>query len=125
MALFPAQIIKIDGVLLFYNTSINVNWPDNDTDVATIPGGMQGVSPGADVCEITLENAQPVEGADYDFISAKLNRTVVQVECQQIGEVKKIAGEFMVREASRSSGQGQATMYNATLKSIGKCPKPE
>ncbi len=123
MPLFPAYVVKISGITIFYNTSVSLEWPDNDTDVDTIPGGAQGVAPGADKCTATLENAVPVAGADIDLVKAKKNRTELPCEFRQIGSSKKTAGMFLCRSVTISSGVGQPTMYNATLQSVGVVPE--
>lgn len=125
MALYTAQIMFVDGILLFNNQDISVEWPDADTDVDTVVGGAVGVSPGPDKCSVTITNAIPVPGADYKFEEAKVNRTELQVEIRQIGSSEKIVGTFMTRSATRSSGVGQASVHNVTLQSINKVPIPQ
>jgi hypothetical protein len=125
MALFTAQILYVETILITDNTEISVEWPDNDTDVDTIPGGAAGVSPGPDKCIITVSNALRREGADFDFETAKLNRTELECKAQQIGASKSVKGKFLVREITRGGGVGQPSIQSLRLQSVGPVPKLE
>lgn len=125
MALYTAQLAYAESILLADNQECSVEWPDGDTDVDTIPLGASGVSPGPDKCTVTLTNALRREGADFDFVTAKLNRTPIECRIQQIGGSKSTKGTFLVREVSEGSGVGQATVQRLRLQSIGPVPKPE
>jgi len=119
MAIFSAQVLLVDGILIFNNQEITVDWPDSDTDVDTIPGGAAGISPGPEKCTITANSAIPNTGEDFDFIKAKKNKTELACTVKQLGSSKKVKGTFLCREASIASGVGQHTAYNVRLQSIG------
>jgi len=125
MALFTPQLFFAEGILLYDNQNVSMEWPDSDTDVDTIPGGAVGVSTGPDKCSINITNAIRKEGADFDFLSAKLNRTEIECKGQQIGATKSTKGMFLVREYTTSGGVGEATVENVRLQSVGPVPKPE
>lgn len=125
MALFTAQLLYVEGILLFDNQNISVEWPDADTDVDTIPGGAAGVSPGPDKCSITVTNAIRKEGVDFKFLDAKLNRTEIECKAQRIGDTKAVKGMFLVREYTMSGGVGEATTEQVRLQSVGPVPKLE
>lgn len=125
MALFMAQTLTVEGVLIFDNQEITVEWPDHFTDVDTIPGGAAGVSPGARKCTITISNALRREGADFNFEDAYQNATELECVVQQIGASKKVKGKFLVREISRGSGVGQPSIQRLRLQSVGEVPRLE
>lgn len=125
MALFTAQLLYVEGKLIFDNQEITVEWPDVDSDVDTIPGGAQGVSPGADKCTISASNALRREGADFDFETAKINRTELECKVQQIAGSKSVKGKFLVRELSRGGGVGAPSIQSLRLQSVGPVPKLE
>lgn len=117
------MFVVADGVLAFQNTSIDVDQPDNDTDVQTIPGGQQGSAPGPDVTMISISNAIPKAGADYNWELAKRNRTEVNILCQQIGNTKKLKGKFRVKSYKKSTAVGQPTTESIEMSSLGS-PAP-
>jgi hypothetical protein len=126
MPVFTAQTLHVEGILIFHNQELSVEYPDNDADVDTVVGGAVGVSPGPDKTIITGTNALPVPGADFDFVLAKHNRTELQCVAQQIGSPKKVAGTFICREVTDGSGTGQQTTQNFRLQSIGTpAPRPQ
>jgi len=117
--LYPNMVAVADGILVFQNQSVDIEQPDNDADVDTIPGGRQGVAPGPDVTTIALSNAVPKSGADYNWELAKRNRTEIEMKCQQIGSTKVLKGKFLCRSFTQSSTSGAPVLQTVTLSSVG------
>jgi hypothetical protein len=125
MPLYPQWYGSIGGILLFENTSLNVEWPDNATDVDTVLGGAAGVSPGPAKCTVTAENVIPVAGTDVDSVSMQLDYSEQQCEFKQVGSTKSVSGTFLIRSNTINSGVGAATTISFTAQSIGVVPRLE
>jgi len=119
MALYPNMVLFADGILIFQNQSLEVDEPDNDADVDTVPGGRQGVAPGPDVTMVTCTNAVPKDGADYNWELAKRNRSEIEVKCQQLGSSLVLKGKFLCRSFNQTGGTGAPVLQNISLSSIG------
>jgi hypothetical protein len=117
------MVVFADGILLFQNQTVEVEEPNNDADVDTIPGGRTGVAPGPDVTNVSVTNAVPKAGAEYDWEKRKRERATVELMVQQIGSSKKMKGTFLVRSFSQSSSAGAPVLQNITLSSLGS-PAP-
>ncbi len=117
------MVVFCEGILIFHNQQVQVEMPDNDADVSTIPGGMLGVSPGPDQTIVTLTNALPQAGSDFNFQEAKRNRTPVAVKVIQVGSSESMKGKFLVREYSAGGGAGDPVIGTLKLTSVGS-PAP-
>jgi len=123
MALYSQMYMTVDGILLFENQDLEVDFPDTDTDVDTVLGGAAGVSPGPDKCMITVNDAVKSAGCTINLGKAKRQRTELQVVVGRIGNANQLKGTFLVRSVNFKSGTAQATVQNATFTSIGKAPE--
>ncbi len=112
MTIYTADVGYIEGILLAQNTSIKVSLETPDEDVATIPLGWDGESPGPRKVVITFENASPASGDDFDAWEAALNATYVEVMVQQTGTGKTLKTSGYLRSPSRDSGVGKAVNQN-------------
>lgn len=117
--LYPPMIVWADGILIYQNQSLEIDQPDSDTDVDTVPGGRQGIARGPAVTTITATNAVPKDGADYNWELAKRNAAEIEVKCQQVGSPKVLKGKFLCRSFNQTGGTGQPTLQNITLSSVG------
>jgi len=123
MGLYTNYLVWVEGVLMFQNQQCEVDMPDNDGKVDTVPGGRQGPAPGADVTTITLTNARPKAGADYDFALAKRNRAEIGVEVQQQGQTEVLDGTFICVSYKGDSSSGAGVIESVVLESVGS-PAP-
>lgn len=119
MATFPPYVIFVDGQLVAKATSINVEHPDNDTDVTTIVGGHEGPAPGPQQTLITIEEVVPDGGVLYDWEARWQQRALVALEVRQIGDDAKLSGDFRVASVSDSSTVGNPVAKTISLKSVG------
>lgn len=122
MGQYLADVCFVEGILLYQNQNVNVEWPDSSADVDTIPGGAQGVAPGPQKCRITVQNARPKGGPEVNLMKAWKEGTPLEVKAQQMGTSKKVQGKFIVREYSIGSATGDVPTENATLQSVGPVP---
>ncbi len=123
MPLFTAMWMKVGGVLLFDNQDLRVSWPDVDTDVETVLGGVRGVSPGADKMTVSATNAVKAAGTDVNLSAAKKNRTELECEIGRIGNASTIVVTMLCRSVEFSSGTGQPTIESVEFSSIGEVPE--
>lgn len=123
MPLYPQMWVKIDGILIFENQEVTVEFTDTDTDVDTVLGGSAGVSPGPDRCTLSVQNAVKAAGCDINLGKAKRQRTELQIEIGRIGSAATISGTFLCRMVRFGSGTAQATIENAEFTSIGTAPE--
>jgi hypothetical protein len=122
MALFTPDVIFVNGALVAKATSISIENPDNDTNVETIVGGVEGPAPGAKQTTVTINEVVPKGGAEFSWESRWRESATVQLLVQQIGSTEKLEGEFLVASVSRSSSSGNPIAKDITLKSVGVKP---
>jgi hypothetical protein len=122
MAIFSPDVIFVDGQLVAKATSISVENPDNDTNVETIVGGVEGPAPGAKQTTISLNEVVPKGGSTFSWEKRWRESATVEIIVQQIGSSEKLSGTFLVASISRSASSGNPVAKDITLKSIGQSP---
>lgn len=117
MSEYTGIVFKTNGKLEFYNQSIDIDHPESDEDVETIPGGDVGVSNGIFRTIITITNVKSFRTETFDYVAARANGTIIDIDARQIGSTKKLKGQFRVRSAKvTNSGPGQTTIEELVLK---------
>ena len=58
--------IKIDGNLLAEEASVTINRTTNSQPVSTVYHGYNGETPGAPMCELSVDNAVPSSAIEFD-----------------------------------------------------------
>lgn len=69
LQLYTAAFVYVNGALLAEEASVTVNRSTNSQQVITVAKGYAGESPGAAMCEITVESAVPA--ADFELDPSK------------------------------------------------------
>src|SRR5574338_728038 len=69
LQLYTAAFVYVNGALLSEEASVTVNRSTNSQQVITVAKGYAGESPGAAMCEITVESAVPA--ADFELDPSK------------------------------------------------------
>lgn len=109
MKLFGQYVLFIDSKLLAHCTAVDTELTSDDQDVLTVVLGLAGVTPSPDMRSISCTNVSPVEGEDYDFEQAKLNRTVLKLTLQQVGSGKKVTSTGLIRRVRRRGAVGETS----------------
>ena len=109
MKLFGQYVLFIDGLLLAHCTAVDTELTSDDQDVLTVVLGLAGVTPSPDMRSISCTNVSPVEGEDFDFEQAKLNRTVLKLTLQQVGSGKKTTSTGLIRRVRRRGAVGETS----------------
>ena len=65
LQLYTAAFVYVNGALLAEEASVTVNRSTNSQQVITVAKGYAGESPGAAMCEVTVESAVPA--GDFEF----------------------------------------------------------
>lgn len=111
--------MHVNGTLMFQNQDLDIDIPDNATDVPTIAGGMQGVAPGPGQTSISITNAIPRAGFDFDFAEAKENFAELDIKVQQLGNPKTLKGRFLVRGWNGKTSSGNPFIETMRITSVG------
>lgn len=120
MSIFSPDVVFVNGALVAKATSISIEHPDNDTNVETIVGGVEGPAPGAKQTTVTLNEVVPKGGAVFNWEQRWRESATVDIIVQQIGTQAKLSGTFLVASVSRSSSSGNPVAKDITLKSVGQ-----
>lgn len=109
MKLYGLYVLFIEGALQSECTAVDTELASDDQEVLTITLGLAGVSPAPDIRRITYSGVSPVEGEDFDFEQAKLNRTVLSLKLQQVGSGKVIISKGIIRNVRRRGAVGETS----------------
>ncbi len=123
MSLYLGMTLWADGILIYQNQTIDVDQPNTNAPVDTIPLGRAGPAPGPDVTMISITNAVPKAGTEYDWAAAKEARTEVEIKVQGIAAPDKLVGKFIVESYKRSAASGAPTTESIEMSSVGS-PAP-
>jgi hypothetical protein len=66
LQLYTAAYVYVDGALLAEEASVTVNRATNSQPVSTVAKGYAGESPGAPTVEISVDNAVPAAGFEFN-----------------------------------------------------------
>lgn len=101
--------------LLVEASSVDLTQKSNKKKIETLHKGLVGFAPGTQECEMTLENAVPRAGTEFDFEGAMANGTVLTVRHVSGGTQRTLS--MVIDECSEKSDTGNA--IKMTCKLIG------
>lgn len=107
---YTLLFVTAGGALLAQEQSVQVDRATNSQAVNTVANGYSGESPGAAMCEITVESAVPSGGMEFDAgkVMASLTSTPVFV----IGAAgKQLKGNVQIISDSMKHSVNSATQY--------------
>lgn len=94
----------------------------NDNEVNTMVKGFAGFSDGPGKVEITIENAVPKKGYEFDFVDAVNNKKTVTLTVISGGRRQTTTGRFLTAEWSNDVGSSTvltASYTGTTFKTRG------
>lgn len=71
--------IFIEGALCAEEVTFSTSFKTNNQDVITQAKGFAGVTPGAGMTDVTIEEAIPRAGFELDFYKWAKNRTAIEI----------------------------------------------
>jgi hypothetical protein len=106
-----------NGALLAQEQSITIDRTTNSQPVNTVPGGYSGESPGAAMMEVTVMNAVPAGGFEFDAGSTMA--ALIPTSLYTLGPGgKQLKGECFIHADSIRHGVNQVAEY--TFRARGK-----
>lgn len=94
-------VVRIDGIDLAYYSEVTQETTSEDKPVKTIPLGLAGFSDGAEMSNVTLKSAVPIEGREQDFKEFCRLHVTKTFSVRGAGKTVSVRGRFMsVRETS-------------------------
>lgn len=117
MAIYTLGYSSANGGLLIENTEADLEYSDNSTQVLTLAQGFAGLTPGAPVMSIKLNNVIPLLGPEFDFISYFLTKQAFEYRFQLGGAGKKIVCPvtYVIGPVTLSTAIGKTTEFGVTL----------
>lgn len=109
MKLYGNYVLYIDGALQGEVQNVESELVSDDQEVMTIALGFSGVTPAPDMRRTTWTSASPVEGEDYDYEAAKLNRTSLKIKLQQVGSGKTVTSTGIIKSVRRRGAVGETS----------------
>lgn len=98
----------INGVLLVESTEIDTSLETPDEDVATLPLGWAGQSPGPRKRVTNFTAATPAAGFSLDIEALANNATLCEVMIQNTGTGKRCTYKGYIRSPKQNSGVGKS-----------------
>lgn len=71
--LYTSAIVLLDGTLLSQATNVTIDWNGNHSRIKTLAGGFVGLSKGAFITEISIDNVVPELGFEFEPSTAISN----------------------------------------------------
>jgi hypothetical protein len=105
--------IYFGQTLLAEVASCDLMQKSNKKKVETMHKGLAGFAPGTQECEMTLENAVPRAGTEFDFEAAMEAGTVLTVRHVSAGTQRTCS--MVIDEVSEKSDTGNAPKLTAKL----------
>ncbi len=110
LGLYSIMVAVVNGTLVAEEQQIDFTRTANAQQIATVIKGFAGLSPGAPMLEVDIENAAPQGGFEFDAGPYILSLTPVQV--QVIGPGGKVMkGDAFITEDHGTHGVNQAMRY--------------
>lgn len=111
LQLYTLAFVTTDGTLLAEEKSVSVDRATNSQAVNTVPKGYAGESPGAAMCEFTVDNAVPAAAFEFDA-GAKM-RALIPTHLYIIGPGgSQLKGECFIISDSFKHGVNQEATYS-------------
>lgn len=105
--IFPTM----DGSLLVEEESVSIDRTTNSQPISTVAKGYSGESPGAGMCEFTVDSAVPASGFEFDM--GKKMATLSTGHLYLIGPGgQQLKGEVFVFADSLKHGVNQKASYS-------------
>ena len=124
MSTYTNMNMKAAGALVFQNQDFDIDWPESDQPVTTIPGGNVGTKRGVMTCIITITNAVPYKKDAIDWLKARRDGTEVPIQAWQTGSTKRVADDFIVTSYKLTqSGPNEEPRESVTLRNA-RSPAP-
>jgi hypothetical protein len=122
MSLYDLPFVKTNGELLGENIEADVTFESDIAQVKTIPRGFSGITPGSPVVMVTIKNAVPISGQEYNFAKALVQSIPFEFEFQLGGSGESILLEeaWCIGPVKISGAVGKATEQDVTI--VGRAP---
>lgn len=108
--LYTQVYVTINGKLLLEHASMTLNRSSGAQPVNTVGRGFAGVSPGAPVSSITIENALPVAG--FEFNAQDYLKELETVEIGLLAAGLAFTSEGFIMEDTLQHGVSSASGYS-------------
>lgn len=117
-----AAVIQINGRTLAEATKVTITVTSNDMEVNTMAQGFAGFSDGPGKTEVSIENAVPKRGYEFDFVEAVRSKQAVTIVA--LSGARRHRTEGRIKDASWSNATDATTLLSANftgkmLKSLG------
>ena len=109
--LYSLLFITTDGTLLAEEQQIDIKRTSNSQRVMTVAKGFAGLSPGAPLVEISVTNAMPSAGFEFDMGKKILGLIPVDVQVLGPGGTA-LKGKAFVESDTIRHGVNQAASYS-------------
>lgn len=108
---YGLYFVTVNGPLLVQEQDVTVDRDTHATQVATVPLGFAGVSPGAAMCEISVTNAVPQAGFEFD--AGPNLASLAPADVFVIGPGSKtLKGQVIIHKDNTSHGVNKAAVYS-------------
>jgi len=116
MALYENMYVFVNGQVLAENVTIESSLDSDIQDVNTQVKEWAGITPAPITRTTTLNNVIPRTGVEFDAEAKMIAREEIEVMLQEGSSGKKCTSKGYITAAPRSSGVGQNTTLNFTVK---------
>lgn len=106
LQVYEKAAVLIEGQLLSESTTVSVDSDPKLNEIYTMQKGFAGVSPGAEVTTIEVENTVPRIGFEYDYLASLQGVKVVEVTI--FAHAKKTTCKGFLTKVSQKYGVNQA-----------------
>lgn len=113
LQLYTAANVYINGSLLSEEASVTVNRSTNSQQVITVAKGYAGESPGAAMCEITVESAVPAADFELDPSTFMGELQVVEFTVFAAGNTLTFKGFIISDNFSHAANTESKLTFNA------------
>lgn len=111
--LYSGAYVFVAGALLSQNVSVTVEKKNNGNPIFTLGSGFAGLSLGAGVAEVTIENAVPVK--DFEFNPDSYMRTGAVVEIGIVMAARQTVFKGFLQQATYSYAIGDNAKLSIKL----------
>jgi len=116
MGLYSQIYLKMNGVLLAENTTIESALEADVQDVFTIVRNWSGITPAPIVRSATGSNVIPLSGVEFNFEQKMMDFEEVGLNMQEGGSGKVCSSDGYITNVPRSAGVGQTTTISFSFR---------
>jgi hypothetical protein len=108
VTLYDQFYVSVDGQLLAENQELSISLEGDDQDVMTIVKGFAGETPSPKKVVVSLKNAVPSTGFEFDFWGAALRKSKHKLRLQSASTGKSLTSEGSFRKPKIEAGVGKS-----------------